>query len=64
MVLGDCQADFGFILEPTVFCEEVDVGRLEWVFEWEDDLTVVDPFMKIGVPRPEDREVPYEHVVF
>ena len=64
MILGDCQADFGINLKPSIFIIEDNVRGFEGVLEREENLTMVKTFMEICTFGPLNGEMPGIYVIF
>lgn len=64
VVLGDGEADFGVGLKPAVFVHEDDIWGLEGVLVGQQNLSVIDALVKVGVFGPLEREVPRVDIVF
>lgn len=63
MVLGDGEADLFVDLEPAILVHEDNIRWFEGVLVRQEDLSMVESFMKLGVGGPLDGEVPRINVV-
>ena len=63
MVLSDCETYFGIGLKSAVFVHEYDIWRFERVFVREQDLSVIESFVKFCVFWTLYCEMPVVNVV-